>query len=352
MLMMMLVTIFLLWWMPRVARKVMTGQSGTSHDFVTKGPFNHRVEVLCVFFRNDIAKPVMGPFTDRFIPFIWTVFFFILINNLLGLFPLLDMTALVHKAFASGDHAAQVMPMESEHAHTTSGEVIEGQAGHVESDELAATDDSHGEHARQTTGFMWFQDLTNPGHSHFHGIGGTATGNIAVTFSLALIAILVVIGSAIKNLGLGGFLHHLTLDAPVALWPLTILLEIIGLIAKPFALMVRLFANMTAGHVMLASLLGFTSMAWNGFVSPPTGSFSIGGFIGFIPLAIGSIVFAVAVGMLEILVAFIQAFVFAFLSAMFISMFLPHEHEHEHAHEHEHGHAEGLPHAPEAAVTF
>ena len=189
--------------------------------------------------------------------------------------------------------------------------------------------------------------MTNPTHSHFHGMGGTATGNIAVTFSLALIAIVVIIGSAIRNLGLGGFLHHLTLDAPVALWPLTILLEIIGLIAKPFALMVRLFANMTAGHVMLASLLGFTSMAWNGFVSPPTGSFSVFGFIGFIPLAIGSILFAVAVGVLEILVSFIQAFVFTFLTTMFISMFLPHEHDHEHGHGHEHDHGD----TPQAAAV-
>ncbi|PIW30767.1 MAG: hypothetical protein COW30_01420, partial [Rhodospirillales bacterium CG15_BIG_FIL_POST_REV_8_21_14_020_66_15] len=124
--------------------------------------------------------------------------------------------------------------------------------------------------AASESGVVWFQDFNLPGvQSHFEGFGGTATGNIAVTFGLSLIAAFVIIGSGIQSLGLLGFLKHLTLDAPVLLWPLMVVLEIIGLIVRPFALMVRLFANMTAGHAMLAALLGFCSMAWNGLAIVP-----------------------------------------------------------------------------------
>jgi len=372
-LIMLAVTVFMLWWMPRVGRAVATGTTGTSHDYVTKNPLAHMIEVMCIFFREDICRPVMGPFTDRYVPVVWTFFFFILFNNLIGLFPLTDVTALAYKAFAgSGEtHVAQVVHDESSSAaHLPDSMAVSGDGASVgaeeahggdalsEEDPSGGHDGGHDEehHSVWNIGpFVAFQDLTQPvPASHFHGIGGTPTGNIAVTGALALVSILLVIGAAIRNLGLMGFLHHLTLDAPVPLWPLTIFLEIVGLIAKPFALMVRLFANMTAGHLMLAALLGFTSMAWNGFVTylnwtgsggSPEVAISVGGLIGFVPIAVGSIVFATAVGLLELLVAFIQAFVFAFLTAMFISMFLPHEHEHPSAHEDE-------PNAPAGAVAF
>ncbi len=302
------VTIFMLWFMPWVGRAVAKGKTGTSHDYVTKNPFAHMVEVICVFFRDDIAKPVMGPFTDRFMPLIWTFFFFILFNNLVGMVPLLDITSLTYKTFTSGSDTTLVA--HADDTTTNTGEIDTTHAGSEANEpEHAATEgtqeaddlhpneqsgdaDSHGDpvvdtHAETPAGGddhadaagghheVWklgplvaFQDLTQEQPtSHFHGFGGTATGNIAVTFALALISIFFVIFSAIKNLGFGGFLHHLTLDAPVALWPLTIMLEIIGLIAKPFALMVRLFANLTAGHVMLGAIIGFTTMGWNGFVT-------------------------------------------------------------------------------------
>lgn len=347
-LMMLTVTVFMLIAFPRVGRSVATGKSGTSHDYVTRGRFAHMMEVICVYMREQVAQPVMGKYTDRFMPFIWTVFFFVLFNNIIGMFPLMDVTALAYKALdGGGEHAAMV----DEHGAMEHGEVEAGAAqagaGHAEQraegsqrevagHALAVADESSGDEVKvnKAAGWIWFHDLTNPGHSHFHGIGGTATGNIAVTFMLAVIAIMVVIASAIKNLGLKGFLHHLTLDAPMSIAWLTFILEIIGLIAKPFALMVRLFANMTAGHVMLAALVGFCSMAWNGIVTYMTQSGEVAisavGFVGFIPIAVGSILFATAVGMLEVLVAFIQAFVFAFLTTMFISLFLPHEHDHSH----------------------
>ncbi len=353
---MFLTLVIMMWILPKAAKRIATGKTGTSHDYVTKGTLSHMVEVMCVFFREEVARPVLGDKTDRFIPYIWTIFFFILINNLLGMVPLLDATALVYQMIAGvgddaahvvdhdaaliGDHGSDTLAMVDDTAH---GEMTDGHeathepapaAAHGE-DALAAADGEHGvisDDAHATSedahasdggggGMIWFHDLTQQGrHSHFHGIGGTATGNISVTFALALISIVVVIAAGIKNLGLLGFLEHMTLGAPVFLWPLTIVLEIIGLIAKPFALMVRLFANMTAGHVMLAALLGFCTMAFRG-TGPVWGTM----------ISVPSIIFATAIGVLELLVAFIQAYVFAFLTTMFIAMFQEdHHHEHEH----------------------
>lgn len=334
-LMMLIVTALMFWLLPRAARAISTGRTGTSHDYVTKGVLAHFIEVLCVFFRDDVARPVLGKNTDRFIPFIWTVFFFILFNNLLGMVPLLDATSLLFDGMINGSHETATGHVESVAAHdggTQDAHAAGGDADHegesLEAVGLLPEDAGHESHAMHLGPFVLFQDLTKDDTaSHFHGIGGTATGNIAVTCALAVIAIFVVIGAGISTLGFGGFVHHLTLGAPMALWPLTILLEIIGLLAKPFALMVRLFANMTAGHVMLSALLGFCSMAWNG-VGP----------VGGVLISIPSIIFATAIGMLELLVAFIQAFVFAFLTTMFISMFQHHDHDHEHEHDHAHGH--------------
>lgn len=353
MLIMIFVTLFMIIMLPKAARRIATGSTGTSHDYVTKGSFAHMFEVICVFLREDVAKPALGDNADKFMPYLWTVFFFILFNNLAGMVPLLDATSLVYKAVAGDSHAAHVEHADGEHAGDAlvidghaDDHADDGHADHDHGDDHAADDhahdddthlagagdghDDHGHHddATAAAGWRWFYDYTNPGHSHFHGIGGTPTGNIAVTFVLALFAAFVIIGSGIKSLGLGGFIHHLTLDAPVFLWPLTIALEIIGLIAKPFALCVRLFANMTAGHVMLSALLGFCSMGFNG-----TGP--IGGTL----ISIPSIIFATAIGLLELLVAFIQAYVFTFLTTMFIGMFQHHGHEHDHGHADDHGHA-------------
>ena len=314
-LMMLVVAALMLWLLPRAARAIATGRTGTSHDYVTKGAFAHLIEVLCVFFREDVAKPALGKSTDKFMPFLWTVFFFILFNNLLGMVPLLDATSLLFDGMINGSHEA---------------------AAHLEHDAPGAGDESH---AMRLGPLVLFQDLTKEGTaSHFHGIGGTATANIAVTFSLALIAIFIIIGSGIKALGVGGFIDHLTLGTKFPLSVFMAFLECVGLVAKPFALMVRLFANMTAGHVMLASVLGFCTMAWNG-VGP------VGGLVVSVP----TIIFATLLGLLELLVAFIQAFVFTFLTAMFISLFQAHEQEH--AHEPGDDHEYALGEAPVAAAA-
>ncbi len=333
-LMMLVVTLFMLIMMPRVGRAVSTGKTGTSHDYVTKGTFNHMIEVVCVYFRDQVCKPVLGANTDKFMPFVWTLFFFILLNNLLGLVPLLDLSSLVVGSIQESTLAAQASPAdpsdhqllgEAQSADSHDAATHEPQAAHEDAHASATHAADEHDSAHASSGLVWFR--TPEGHSHFHGIGGTATGNIWVTLALALISITIIIGSGIKSLGVGGFFHHLTLGAPPLLWPLTVLLEIIGLIAKPFALTVRLFANMTAGHVMLAVILGFCTMAWNGL-----------GPVGGTLISIPSVLAGAALGLLETLVAFIQAYIFTFLTVMFISMFQHHDHDHDHGHDHDHAH--------------
>lgn len=333
-LMMLVVTLFMLIMMPRVGRSVATGKTGTSHDYVTKGTFNHMIEVVCVYFRDQVCRPVLGANTDKFLPFVWTLFFFILLNNLLGLVPLLDLSSLVVGSIQESTLAAEASPADSsghqvlgagQSAPSHDAATHEPQAGHEDEHAAAAHDAAGHDSAHASSGLVWFR--TPEGHSHFHGIGGTATGNIWVTLALALISISIIIGSGIQSLGLGGFFHHLTLGAPPLLWLLTIFLEIIGLVAKPFALTVRLFANMTAGHVMLAVILGFCTMAWNGL-----------GPVGGTLISIPSVLAGAALGLLETLVAFIQAYIFTFLTVMFIGMFQHHDHDHDHAHAHAHDH--------------
>jgi F-type H+-transporting ATPase subunit a len=84
-------------------------------------------------------------------------------------------------------------------------------------------------------------------------------------------------------------------------------LEVIGLIARTFALTMRLFANMIAGHVLLAVLLGFIGTSWN----------ALGAGVG-VTIAVPVVLGSVAINFLELFVAFLQAFIFTFLSAMFI----------------------------------
>jgi len=144
----------------------------------------------------------------------------------------------------------------------------------------------------------------------------TATGNIAVTLALALFTFVVTQYAAIRSMGLGAWLKHLTGGVAVWLWPIMIPVEILGLFTKPFALTVRLFANMVAGHIVILSLLGLIYALNSQFVA-----------LGSVPMALG-------IFLLELFVAFVQAYIFTMLSAVFIGQGLAH-HDHE-----EHDHAE------------
>ena len=179
---------------PRFARMRVSGDS--VQDLTPRGMGNF-FEALCAYFRDTVARPILGEHTDRFIPYIWTAFFYILFVNLLGLLPLEPLT----RGFVQGLYP---------NAH--------------------------------------------------HGIGGSATGNIWVTGSLAACTLVMIVVNGLRYNGLAYIRHFF--QGPVYIAPLIAFLEIIGLAAKCFALTVRLFANMVAGHVPLAVLLSFISLSY------------------------------------------------------------------------------------------
>lgn len=192
------------------------------------------MEIFVVFVRDEIVVPNMGVAGVRYMPYVLTTFFFILIMNLLGLIP----------------------------------------------------------------------------------YGASATGNISVTAGLAVVAFIVIQISAIRSQGFGHYLAHLTGGVPWPLWPIMIPIEVLGLFTKPFALCVRLFANMTGGHLVIVSLFGLIFI----FQS--------------YPVAITTALFVVAVNFLELFVAFLQAYVFTILTCIFMGLGMQagHDAHEEHAH--------------------
>jgi len=131
----------------------------------------------------------------------------------------------------------------------------------------------------------------------------TATGSISVTAALATIAFVMIQFAGIREYGVvGHFKNLIPHGLPAWLIPIMLPVELLGLLTKPFALCVRLFANMTAGHVMILSLISLI------FILKTAAAAAI------------SVPFALFIYLLEILVAFIQAFIFTMLAALFIGM--------------------------------
>jgi len=197
------------------------------------------VEPVITFLRDEVARPSIGPKYERYMPFLLTVFFFIWINNMLGLIPI------------------------------------------------------------------------PPG-------GANLTGNIAVTMVLALFTFVITIVSGNKS-----YWQHVFNTPGVPVWlklpiPLLPLVETIGVLTKPFVLMVRLFANITAGHIIA---LGFISLIY--IFSEMSAGLAFG-------VSIVSILFNIFMLFLELLVAFIQAFVFTFLSAIYFGLAIEEHHEEHH----------------------
>jgi F-type H+-transporting ATPase subunit a len=190
-----------------------------SKNRVPKG-WGNLVEMVIVFVRDEIIVPNMGHAGAKYLPYVLTTFFYILLMNLMGLIP----------------------------------------------------------------------------------YGSSATGNISVTAGLASIAFIMIQLTAIQSQGVGHYLAHLTGGVPWPLWPIMIPIEILGLFTKPFALCIRLFANMTGGHLVLVSLFGLIFI----FKS--------------YPIAIGTSLFVVAINFLELFVAFLQAYVFTMLTCIFMGL--------------------------------
>ena len=138
----------------------------------------------------------------------------------------------------------------------------------------------------------------------------TATGNISVTMALALVSFAAQMYAGISKYGIGGHFKNLIphgLPAPLLI--VIIPIEVMSMFTKPFALMVRLFANMLAGHMMITALL---------MLVPLCAVVSQGLGIMMFPVSIGMALF---ISCLEILVAFIQAYIFTLFSAIFIGMY-------------------------------
>ena len=144
--------------------------------------------------------------------------------------------------------------------------------------------------------------------------GATATGNFMVTGALALMTFVVVEISGMRTLGFKGYMRTIFYAPPglppigqAALMVILTPVEFLGKLTKPFALMIRLFANMMAGHTLVLSLLGFIFL----FAGIGTAKWLVAG---------GSVLIVIAIMALEVFVAFLQAYIFAMLSAVFIGL--------------------------------
>jgi F-type H+-transporting ATPase subunit a len=184
------------------ASRISVGDESQGTDrYLTKGRVPQVIEVVTLYLRDNVIKPVLGSDTNRFLPYLLSVFYFILTCNLLGMIPFADIQTVIGKlAFQSeGDWSV---------------------------------------------------------------FGGTATSNINVTIALALVSFVVIQVHAFRSLGVGGWAHHLTGGAPLYLLPIMLPIEFMGMFIKPAALAIRLFANMVGGHTMLAVLTMFGMMAF------------------------------------------------------------------------------------------
>lgn len=142
----------------------------------------------------------------------------------------------------------------------------------------------------------------------------TATSNLAITLGLALCTFILTQVAGIRSAGLGGYLKHLTGGVHWSLWIIMIPVEILGLFTKPFALTVRLFANMLAGHIVIFFLIALIFL------------------LGTVAIAPMSVLFAMGIYFLEMFVGLVQAYVFTMLSSLFIGMAVATGHHDEHGH--------------------
>jgi F-type H+-transporting ATPase subunit a len=225
---MMLGLIILMWILISMANKYKRNGSGTAPSGL-----QNAIEPVITFIRDEVAIPNLGAKYKKYLPYLLTVFFFILINNIFGLIP--------------------------------------GSAN--------------------------------------------VTGNIAFTLVLAVISFIVILISTNKHF----WGHIFNPPVPGFVKGILVPVEILGVFTKPFALMIRLFANMMAGHIIIICLISLIFIF---------GGLSKGIGWGFSPI---SIAFAVFIYLIEILVAFIQAFIFTNLTAVFIGQAFEGEH-HEEAH--------------------
>jgi F0F1-type ATP synthase membrane subunit a len=304
-------------------------------------------ESILEFLRLEVFRPALKENTDRFVPFLWTVFFFILFCNILGCIPIATFIELVSGGHLEhfGGAATGTVPTTAAlaicafffiHAHgidTIARALMNGTYGHHAhheehtSDGVPPHEAAHDlEHVRGE-GLAAdlpadFRAVGNP-TAHYHddefagshkaGQGEDAHGKVMSPVQAILLAI---------PLYLWNFAPHvfrpkegesqLMWLADIPMFSLLLALELLGALIKPFALCIRLFANMVAGHVLLAVLISL-------IVGIPFGllHFVVGVPIGLLDLCIQ---------LLEIFVAFLQAYIFTFLTTLFLASAVAPEH--------------------------
>lgn len=223
-----LICILLFTWMAR------RYAAGIGRETAPQGKVQNALEALITYVRDDIARPNIGVKADRYVPYLLTLWFFILGCNLIGLVPL----------------------------------------------------------------------------------GATSTANITITAVLAIFTFVVTNASGTKD-----YWKHIFWPPGVPL-PVKFILvpiEFIGIFIKPFVLAVRLFANMTAGHLVILSLLGLIFSFKNLY-----------GVVGGYSIAPVSVAFALFIYLIEVLVAFLQAYIFVMLSALYIGTAVEEHDHHDH----------------------
>lgn len=224
------------------------------------------VEAVCLYFRDEVAKPFLHEHTDRFLPFIWTLFFFILTCNLLGLLPV----AAVVYVLSIGR--------------------IEGLGG-------------------TPTGNIYVTGALAAMTFLLVHIAGAWTQSLTQRRQGRPWLAAIVVGTAMYFYKI---VPHIGGVAGIILFPLLFLMEILSLVAKSIALAIRLFVNMLAGHLVLAVVLLLVTLYKS---------------LGMSILIAGiGVVGGVAVSCLELFVAFLQAYIFTFLATIFIGMAVNQEH--------------------------
>jgi F-type H+-transporting ATPase subunit a len=214
------------------------------------------LEFIVLYLRDTIVEPNVGKkWVNSYTPLLLTFFIFILAANLIGIIPIFDVLSLLN-------HSVLHLPEDS-----------------------------------------FFVRL-------LHG-GTTATGNYNVTAALATITFLAIIVAGSRAHGFGGHWKNLIPHGvPVWLYPLLLPLEVVGMFVRPFALTMRLAANMTGGHVAILAILSFV------FIFAELYGQAAGMGIGVLL----SVPVGVGLSGLELIVILVQAYVFTLLSAVFIGM--------------------------------
>lgn len=270
---------------------------------------NNFFEALVSFIRDAVAKPVLGPRTDEFMPFLWTLFFFILFCNLLGMIPFESIfawvsggrlqgiggTATGNLGVTGGLALCALFMIHFSGTQAVYRGLVDGTYGHHGHDE------HHDEHDHGHD--------NHHGHAHAHGMSPAAA---------ALLAFPLYIWNFAPHVFKPGPETSPVMKLPLfvldfVMWAVLLVLEFIGALIKPFALMIRLFANMIAGHIVLASILALI---------PVVTAVTAGYVFGSLPSALG----CMALSCLELFVAFLQAYIFVFLTTLFIGAAVAPEH--------------------------